>query len=67
MEHQNVFEAHRGLHDFVSPDDEHAANGVNATLVLKAGNEVCYHLKLGSLTREQLVAGVYAVLDYSRT
>lgn len=66
IEHQNVPEAHRGLHDFLySSDDEHAVvvappelESYEAEIVPLA--DWCTHLANAK------VAGVYAVLDSDR-
>jgi hypothetical protein len=65
VEHQNVPEAHRGLHDFLyQSDDEHAANRVNATSGLQSsGMEVLPLETWRSHPANTKVAGVYAVLD----
>lgn len=65
MEHQNVPEAHRGLHDFLyHSDDEHTANGVNATPSLESGGTEVLPLETWlKHPANTKVAGVYAVLD----
>lgn len=65
IEHQNVPEAHRGLHDFLyHSDDEHSAKGVNTTPDLESiGTEVLPLETWRSHSANTKVAGVYAVLD----
>jgi len=65
IEHQNVPEAHRGLHDFLyHSDDEHSAKGVNTTPGLESiGTEVLPLETWRSHSANTKVAGVYAVLD----
>lgn len=64
IEHQNVPEAHRGLHDFLyDSDDEHTASRVNATPSLESSTEVLPLATWRSHFANTKVAGVYAVLD----
>lgn len=65
IEHQNVPEAHRGLHDFLyDSDQEHAANAVNATPGLESGGTEVLPLETWlKHPANTKVAGVYAVLD----
>ena len=68
IEHQNVPEGHRGLHDFLySADDEHAATSVTATPdkdIFEA--EVLPLQDWCDRAANAKVAGVYAVLDAER-
>jgi len=65
IEHQNVPEAHRGLHDFLyHSDDEHAANGVTTTPAgLESSGAEALPLETWRSHVNGKVAGVYAVLD----
>lgn len=65
IEHQNVPEAHRGLHDFLyNSDQEHNAKEVNITSDLESiGTEVLPLETWRSHSANTKVAGVYAVLD----
>jgi len=65
IEHQNVPEAHRGLHDFLyHSDDEHAANGVATTPADVTSISVeALPLETWRSRVNGKVAGVYAVLD----
>lgn len=65
IEHQNVPEAHRGLHDFLyNSDQEHSAKEVNITPDLESiGTEVLPLETWRSHSANTKVAGVYAVLD----
>jgi hypothetical protein len=66
IEHQNVPEAHRGLHDFLyHSDEEHAANAVTPTPadLESNGTEVLPLETWRSHPANGKVAGVYAVLD----
>ncbi len=64
IEHQNVPEAHRGLHDFLyQSDDEHTAKEVNVTLSLESSTEALPLETWRSHSANTKVAGVYAVLD----
>ena len=65
IEHQNVPEAHRGLHDFLyQSDQEHSAKEVNTTPDLeRIGTEVLPLETWRSHSANTKVAGVYAVLD----
>lgn len=63
IEHQNVPEAHRGLHDFLyHSDNEHTAN-VAATPSLEGRTEVLPLETWRSHSANKKVAGVYAVLN----
>lgn len=65
IEHQNVPEAHRGLHDFLyNSDQEHSAKEVNITPDLESiGTKVLPLETWRSHSANTKVAGVYAVLD----
>lgn len=65
IEHQNVPEAHRGLHDFLyESDQEHTAKEVNATPSLESMNTEALPLEIWRAhSANTKVAGVYAVLD----
>jgi hypothetical protein len=65
VEHQNVPESHRGLHEFLySGDDEHAATEVTAVAVSENdGTEVVSMEAWSESDQNAKVAGVYAVLD----
>jgi hypothetical protein len=67
IEHQNVPQAHRGLHDFLySSDDEHSAVALEApTLEINTDNTIALEAWCAE-TAEAKVAGVYAVLDGDR-
>jgi hypothetical protein len=63
IEHQNVPEAHRGLHDFLySSDDEHGAV-VKAPIAIPTGDTVMSLQDWFEVTGDVKVAGVYGVLD----
>jgi hypothetical protein len=64
IEHQNVPQAHRGLHDFLySSDDEHSAVALEApTLEVNTDDAIALEAWCAE-TAEAKVAGVYAVLD----
>lgn len=64
IEHQNVPEAHRGLHDFLyHSDDEHAANGVTTPAGVEGSDAEALPLEAWRSRVNGKVAGVYAVLD----
>ena len=67
IEHQNVPQAHQGLHDFLySSDDEHSAVAPEApTVEINSENAVELENWCAE-TAEAKVAGVYAVLDGDR-
>ncbi|WP_404790413.1 GIY-YIG nuclease family protein [Altericista sp. CCNU0014] len=67
IEHQNVPQAHRGLHDFLySSDDEHSISVPEAPN-LEINSESVVDLETWCAeTAEAKVAGVYAVLDRDR-
>jgi predicted GIY-YIG superfamily endonuclease len=67
IEHQNVPQAHRGLHDFLySSDDEHSISVPEAPS-LEINSESAVDLEAWCAeTAEAKVAGVYAVLDRDR-
>lgn len=68
IEHQNIPQAHQGLHDFLySSEDEHSAAQPTTEISTDLGDAP---LSLGdwlAQTQERKVAGVYAVLDGDRT
>jgi hypothetical protein len=66
IEHQNVPEAHRGLHDFLySSDDEHGAV-VKSPIAIPTGDTVMSLQDWFEVTGDVKVAGVYGVLDCDR-
>jgi hypothetical protein len=67
IEHQNVPQAHRGLHDFLySSDDEHSISASETpTLEINSDNTISVEAWCEE-TAEAKVAGVYAVLDGDR-
>ena len=67
IEHQNVPQAHKGLHDFLySSDDEHSAVALEApALEINTDNTIALEAWCAE-TAEAKVAGVYAVLDGDR-
>jgi hypothetical protein len=67
IEHQNVPQAHRGLHDFLySSDNEHSISAPEAP-ALEINSESAVDLETWCAeTAEAKVAGVYAVLDRDR-
>jgi hypothetical protein len=67
IEHQNVPQAHRGLHDFLySSDDEHSISAAEApSLEINSDNTIALETWCAE-TAEAKVAGVYAVLDRDR-
>lgn len=68
IEHQNVPEGHRGLHDFLySSDDEHAVTEITAIPELENnGTEISPIEAWCELSQNAKVAGVYAVLNAER-
>jgi hypothetical protein len=67
IEHQNVPQAHRGLHDFLySAEDEHSALVPEAPAIeINPDNTIALEAWCAE-TAEAKVAGVYAVLDGDR-
>jgi predicted GIY-YIG superfamily endonuclease len=67
IEHQNVPQAHRGLHDFLySAEDEHSAVVPETPAIeINLGNTIALEAWCAE-TAEAKVAGVYAVLDSDR-
>jgi hypothetical protein len=65
IEHQNVPESHRGLHDFLyGSEDEHAINEVTVSPILKNdGTEILAITDWCEGNLNEKVAGVYAVLN----
>jgi hypothetical protein len=67
IEHQNVPQAHRGLHDFLySSDEEHSATASQPSAIeINPDNMIALEAWCAE-TAEAKVAGVYAVLDSDR-
>jgi hypothetical protein len=67
LEHQNIPQAHRGLHDFLySSDDEHSvAAAKTPTLEINTDNTTTLEAWCAKAA-EAKIAGVYAVLDSDR-
>jgi hypothetical protein len=67
IEHQNVPQAHRGLHDFLySSDDEHSISAPETPkLEINSDNVIALEAWCAE-TAEAKVAGVYAVLNCDR-
>lgn len=65
IEHQNVPENHRGLHDFLySSEEEHAINEVTVSPLLKNdGTEILAITNWCEGNLKEKIAGVYAVLN----
>jgi hypothetical protein len=67
IEHQDVPEAHRGLHDFLySADDEHAAAPTAAPAVATTTDTPRSLQAWCDAAQNAKIAGVYAVLDADR-
>ena len=67
IEHQNVPNAHQGLHSFLySSDDEHNTDSTSATLE-SDGTAIVPISQWQEETANLKIAGVYAVLDGDRT
>ncbi len=68
IEHQNVPQAHQGLHDFLySAADEHGAETVEAVPILDSATDIPVALAAWcDEASNAKVAGVYAVLDGDR-
>ncbi|MEL7076748.1 MAG: GIY-YIG nuclease family protein [Cyanobacteria bacterium J06648_1] len=66
LEHQNVPQAHQGLHSFLySSDSEHSAEG-QAAAIDTDGTEIIALADWGKQIENAKIAGVYAVLDCDR-
>ena len=67
IEHQNVPEAHQGLHGFLyGSDDEHSATTTSAPNLESQGDEVMSVADWSAQAVNAKIAGVYAVLDRDR-
>ncbi|PSB21669.1 hypothetical protein C7B65_03565 [Phormidesmis priestleyi ULC007] len=66
IEHQNVPQAHQGLHSFLySSDDEHTETTTSAPNLESQGNEVMSVVDWSAQAVNAKIAGVYAVFDRS--
>ncbi|MGB3614872.1 MAG: GIY-YIG nuclease family protein [Elainellaceae cyanobacterium] len=67
VEHQNVPQAHQGLHDFLYPSaDEHAVEPADAATLDHGTDEPVAVQTWCDETQNSRIAGVYAVLDGDR-
>jgi hypothetical protein len=68
IEHQNVPQAHEGLHTFLyGSDDEHTAAITSAPNLDSQGDEIMSVVEWATQAAGTKIAGVYAVLDCDRT
>lgn len=67
IEHQNVPQAHQGLHSFLySSEDEHSAVTASAPNLDSQGDEIMSVADWSAQAAHTKIAGVYAVLDRDR-